>query len=158
MVILAFAGCTSKSNKNSEVSAYESGKAAIKKLFTKNEEKNKPGEVNPCESMAREILLTSPRYKELTKGLNKRILENGGSSFGINLEGSPLPSREKKQVYSKSYDFTLYEMYPDRQLNTSRFSFNPDNNQLYEYDVVNGQFKVIAFDRNLLTKNKTNCK
>jgi len=74
------------------------------------------------------------------------------------MEGSPNPRQDKTWSYSKTYDFTLYEMYPDRQLNTARFSFNPEDKLLYEYDEVHDQLKPIAFDRELLKKYEALCK
>ena len=113
--------------------------------------KAKP-KLNTRESVVEEILKTSPRYKQLTEGLYEVVIKNGGTSIGINLEGSPNPNLVKTVTYSKTYDFTLYEMYTERRMNTSRFSFNPENKQLYEYDAVNEELNPIDFDKNLLIK------
>ncbi|RPH31866.1 MAG: hypothetical protein EHM93_11810 [Bacteroidales bacterium] len=104
------------------------------------------------ESIIQEIITTSPRYKELTKGLYDVVIKNGGSSIGISLEGSPDAKKDKVISYSKTYDFTLYEMYTERKMNTTRFSFSPEKKQLYEYDAVNDTLKPIDFDKNLLIK------
>ena len=111
----------------------------------------------PCKYIVEKILTTSPRYLNLTKGLTKAVIKNGGSAFGISLEGSPNPKQDKAMSYSRTYDFTLYETYPDRQLNTTRFTFNPKNKQLYEYDVINSQLLPIEFDKSLLLKYDKNC-
>ena len=135
--------------------------SAVKKPISVNpqsKEKAERKELNPCEDLVKEILTTSPRDKQLTKGLNKAVVKNGGLSFGITLEGSPNPTQDKAWSYSKTYDFTVYEMYTDRQLNIARFSFNPKNKQLYEYDEVHDQLKPIEFDRKLLLKYEALCK
>jgi len=128
------------------------------KLIIKKLVKSVQKEFNPCENIVAEILTTSPRYKQLTKGLYEAIVKNGGLSFGISLEGSPNPRQDKAWSYSKTYDFTVYEMYTDRQLNTARFTFNPNNKQLYEYDAVHDRLIPIEFDRNLLLKYEALCK
>jgi len=128
------------------------------KSILKKTDKIEQKELTPCEKLVKEILTTSPRYKQLTKGLDKAVVKNGGQSFGISLEGSPNPRQDNAWGYSKTYDFTVYEMYADRQLNTVRFSFNPNDKQLYEYDAVKDQLKPIEFDRNLLLKYETACK
>lgn len=122
--------------------------------FTCNSKKNKKDtlktEIRTHESIVKEILTTSPRYKQLTEGLYEVVVKNGGTSIGISLDGSPDPKKDRAGSYSKTYDFTLYEMYSERRMNTTRFSFNPDNKQLYEYDAVNEQLNPIEFDKNLL--------
>ena len=52
--------------------------------------------------------------------------------------------------FSDTYDFNLHETYPDRMLVFARFTFNPTDRQLYEYDVVADKLNAIDFDRNLL--------
>ncbi len=111
-----------------------------------------------CESLIKEILTTSPRYRELTKGLDKAVVKNGGQFFGVSLEGSPNPGIDMAWSYSKTYDFTVYEMYSDRQLNTARFTFDPGKRELYEYDALHDQLKQIDFDKKLLLKYDTICK
>jgi hypothetical protein len=93
----------------------------------------------------------------LTKGLAEAVLKNGGLYFGLALEGSPDPRQDSAMSYSKTYNYTLYEMYPDRQLNTSRFIFNPGNKQLYEYDPVHDQLTAINYAKNLLLQLDTGC-
>ena len=119
--------------------------------FACNRKEGKKNKVKPNrESIAQEILTTSPRYKELTKGLYDVVIKNGGSSIGISLEGSPDTQNNKGGSYSTTYDFTLFEMYTERRMNTTRFSFNPEKKQLYEYDAVNDELNPIDFDKNLL--------
>ena len=150
--MLATFACNHQQSKKAEnetpaVKIPTSEKTIIQKI-----DKTEQKEFKTYESLVKEILTTSPRYKQLTNGLYEAVVKNGGLSFGISLEGSPNPKQDKAWSYSKTYDYTLYEMYTDRQLNTSRFSFNPIKKQLYEYDAVNDQLKQIEFDRNLLLK------
>jgi hypothetical protein len=56
------------------------------------------------------------------------------------------------------YDFNVHETYADRMPVIARFTFNPDDRQLYEYDAVKGNLKQIQFDRNLLNKFNEVCK
>jgi hypothetical protein len=103
-----------------------------------------------CIAVVKEIVLTSPRYKEVTKGLNEAIVKNGGQSFGVSLEKSPHPKKDKAWGFSKTYDFVIYEKYADRQLNTVRFRFDPRTKQLREYDPILDAYKPIAFNKKLL--------
>ncbi|RBQ04554.1 hypothetical protein [Pedobacter miscanthi] len=100
--------------------------------------------------IAYKIVETSPRCKQLTKGLYERIVKNGGTSYGIMLESSPNPKTDPSNGYSKTYDFNLHESYADRMPVIARFVFDPKKQQLYEDDVVNAQLVVIPFDKKLL--------
>jgi len=136
----------------------EKNKLEVHKLNT-NEPKvietNKQSGVKPCKYIITLILITSPRYKQLTRGLKNAVVNNGGLYYGVRLEGSPNPKSEKSSIYSETYDFTLFEMYSDRELKTARFTFNPDTELLYEYDAVEDKLNLIAFDRNLLKEYET---
>jgi hypothetical protein len=168
-MLTAFACNTQQSkrvnDKTSSIKNPASEKSTIKKIDNINEkstnksiEISEPNELKSCESLVKLILTTSPRYIQLTKGINEKVMKNGGLSYGISLEGSPNPRKDKAWRYSKTYDFTVYEMYIDRQLNTARFIFDPNNKKLYEYDAVQDQLKLIEFDTNLLLKLETFCK
>jgi hypothetical protein len=98
------------------------------------------------------MLTTSPRYIELTAGLKKKIVKNGGLDFGIFLERSPQETMRKEGRYSKTYDFTFYEIYEERRLNTFRFSFNPENKTLFEHSILKDSLVPIEFNRSLLHK------
>ncbi|QDW28049.1 hypothetical protein FFJ24_025700 [Pedobacter sp. KBS0701] len=100
--------------------------------------------------VAYKIVETSPRCKQLTKGLYERIVKNGGTSYGIMLESSPNPKTDPSQEYSKNYNFNLHESYSDRMPVIARFVFDPQKQQLYEDDVVNAQLVAIPFDKKLL--------
>jgi len=156
--ILAAFACHNQQSKKAEGNAIATGKPTSEKSINKKTNKTEIKEFKPCEYLVTEILTTSPRYKQLTKGLNEAVVKNGGLSFGISLVGSPNLRHDKAWRYSKTYDFTVYEMYTDRQLNTARFSFNPNDKQLYEYDAVHDQLKPIEFDRSLLLKYEEVCK
>jgi len=128
-------------------------KTIIKKPVVSKIEKPTVQPVIPkrtCVAVVKDIVLTSPRYKQVTKGLNEAIVKNGGQSFGVSLEKSPHPQRDKAWSYSKTYDFVIYEKYSDRQLNTVRFSFDPRTKQLREYDPILDEYKPIAFNKKLL--------
>lgn len=100
--------------------------------------------------IAYKIVETSPRCKQLTKGLYERVVKNGGTSYGVMLESSPNPKTDPSQEYSKTYNFNLHESYPDRMPVIARFVFDPKKQQLYEDDVVNAQLVAIPFDKKLL--------
>lgn len=156
IIILAAFTCTNNNKKVEESTGIN--KSITEKFNIKKSEKIAIINSVSCKYIIKKILTTSPRYIELTDGLTDAIIKNGGQSFGILLEGSPNPRQDKAMSYSGTYDYTLYETYPDRQLNTSRFSFNPDNKQLYEYDAIHDQLLPIEFDKNLLIQFDLNCK
>lgn len=156
LVLVAIA-CNNQPAKNGEKNGTTDSNLNDKPDLKKTE-KTVEKDQKPCELLVTEILTTSPRYAELTKGLQEAIEKNGGQSFGISLEGSPNSDENAEWSYSKTYDFALYEVYPDRQLNTARFSFDPSNKQLYERNEVNDNLEAIDFDKNLLKKFDTFCK
>jgi hypothetical protein len=110
-----------------------------------------------CTDIVLEILMTSPTFKKITAGLENRIIKNGGTSFGVTLEGSPDPGRSKTQSYSNTYDFNVHESYPDHSPVIARFSFNALEQQLYEYNVVEDNMISIDFDKKLLMKFNQSC-
>jgi hypothetical protein len=122
----------------------------------------KPKQTTPeytdCTTVLIKIVSTTNRYKEITDGLHDAIVQNGGSGFGIRLEGSPTPISDASINYSDTYDFNVHESYPDRHTVIARFSFDPVTEHLYEYDVVNDAMKQIDFNRDLLTAYKELCK
>jgi hypothetical protein len=126
------------------------------KNVTNNQKKEKK-KLKNCSAVVEEILVTSPRYKELTNGLYEAVVKNGGISFGITYEGSPNPVSDKAIDYSETYDFNLHESYYDRSVVIARFSFNLTQRQLFEYDVINDNLKIIDFDRDLLLELNKLC-
>lgn len=157
VLLLSFA-CNNKQSKKAEGDVPEVKDLNVDKSLIKKPDNTDKIEFKPCKSIVTEILTSSPRYKQFTKGLNEAVVKNGGLSFGINLEGSPNPKLDTVCCYSSNYDFSVYESYTDRQLSTARFSFNPNNKQLYEYDAIHDQLKPIEFDRSLLVEYKAFCK
>jgi hypothetical protein len=157
-LVLAAFSCKNKHKKKAEKDISLIEKLSSKKAITKKIDKTEFSEAKECECLVKEILTTSPRYKQLTKGLNNAVIANGGQFYGISLEGSPNPDGNKQRDYSPTYDYTVYEMYTDRQLNIARFSFNPNNSKLYEYDEVHDQFNPIEFDKKLELQFEVLCK
>jgi hypothetical protein len=155
--ILVALSCNNHQNEKKVESGSVGKKQINEKQISKKPNITKQKEFKTCESLITEILTTSPRYKEITKGLSKAVIKNGGLAFGFSLEGSPNPKQDKAHGYSKTYDFTIYEMYTDRQLNAASFSFNPIKKQLYEYDAVNDRLNSVEFDRSLLLKYEALC-
>lgn len=100
--------------------------------------------------IAYKIVETSPRCKQLTKGLYQRVVKNGGTSYGVMLNSSPNPKTDLSQSYSKTYDFNLHETYADRMPVLAHFVFDPEKQQLYELNVVDNKLIPIAFNRKLL--------
>jgi len=93
-----------------------------------------------------------------TKGLNKAIVKNGGTSFGITVEGSPNPKKDNALDYSENYEFNLHETYSERTTVITRFKFKPSDRKLYEYDAAEDKLNPIDFNKKLLTKFDGNCK
>ena len=104
-----------------------------------------------------EILTTSPKYLQKTKGLYEAIVKNGGESFGIIIEGSPNPQSDNALSLSDTYNFSLHETYSDRITVIAKYTFNPIDSQLYEYDFAKDKLTPIDFDRNLLIKFNEIC-
>jgi hypothetical protein len=152
VILLTVFACNNKQSKKAENNDFKIEKPATEKSTDNKTRKTGYIELKSYDSIVTEILTSSPRYKQLTKGLNKAVVKNGGQYFEVNLERSPIPNHDKRWNYSRTYDFVVYEMYTDRQLNIARFSFDPDNKQLYEYDAVMNQQIPIVFDKSLLSK------
>lgn len=151
-LLLSLYSCHNQKSKkedpvNSDVSIETSENPILKGI-----EQNLQENLQPIELVVKEILTTSPRYIELTKGIQERLVKNGGLYFGVYLERSPERIKETEDRYSRTYNFTIYEMYEERKLNTARFTFNPNNHQLYEYDMVNDSMLPIGFDKTLILK------
>jgi hypothetical protein len=115
-------------------------------------------EFNTCLDVVIRIVTTSPLYIKKTKGLEDAVVKNGGIGFGLSLESSPEPESEDAFEYSETYDFNLHETYPDRIHVVARFSFNPEEGILYEYDVVNDAYTPIDFDKKMLETMEEICR
>lgn len=128
-------------------------KDTIKPVSTKN-----ISDSITCIDVVLEILTTAPSYVEGTKGLYEAVVKNGGTSFGITVEGSPNPKRDNALDYSETYELNLHETYPDRMPTIARYTFDPSKNELYEYDTANDSLIPIAFNKNLILKYNKTCK
>lgn len=110
-----------------------------------------------CGTIVLEILLTSPRYLQLTDGLYEAVVKNGGTSFGINYEGSPDPEADSAMSYSETYDYSVHETYPDHNPVRARFTFDTRQRQLYEHDAVEDTLIPVSFNRQLLGRLDSFC-
>lgn len=115
-------------------------------------------ELKTCIGVIMEILTTSPVYRKKTKGLYDAVVKNGGTSFGVTIEGSPNPKTDDALDYSATYDFSIHETYSDHMPVIARFTFNPTEKLLYEYDVAEDKLNPIEFNRNLLVLLHEVCK
>ncbi|QSW88109.1 hypothetical protein J0383_17795 [Flavobacterium endoglycinae] len=111
-----------------------------------------------CLDVVFDILTTSPTFVNKTKGLNEAIRKNGGTSYGIVVEGSPNPKEDDADAFSKTYDFNLHESYPDRIATIARYTFDPSKKELYEYNVAEDTLKPIKFNKELLLEFDKTCK
>jgi ketosteroid isomerase-like protein len=134
----------------------ESDNVTDKNLILKKQVKNKKLPAT-CTDIVLEILMTSPTFLKMTIGLKERIIKNGGSSYGVMLEGSPDSERNRKQANSNTYYFNLHETYPDHSPVIARFSFNELEQKLYEYNVIDDAYVSIEFDKKLLVRFNNYC-
>lgn len=155
LIIIFTASCNNSNNNN-----INSDDTSTKKIMTvesddltdNNISTREISESNPCLDIAIKILTTSLAYLKKTKGLNEAVVKNGGTSFGITVEGSPNPKEDDALNFSENYDFNLHETYPDHSPVIARFTFNTSENKLYEYDVAENKLVPIEFDSKLLMK------
>lgn len=111
-----------------------------------------------CLDVVFDILTTSPTFVNMTKGLNEAIRKNGGTSYGIIVEGSPNPKEDDAEAFSETYDFNLHESYTDRITTIARYSFDPSKKELYKYDVAEDTLIPIKFNKKLLLEFDKTCK
>lgn len=151
IVLVMLSACTLQTAKNKVKTAEES--AMIDSLsFPKALEMTIIDGDKSMVNMVKSILVSSPRYKQITLGLTDSIIKNGGDSFGISLQGSPYPKIDQAWGYSKNYDLTIYELYPERRLPRAYFMFDPKTEKLYEIDLTTQTPVSIDFNRDLLLK------
>lgn len=134
-----------------------SGPANGDSIVTAEETGKKQVQVKYCENLVKEILRSSPRYKQLTGSLAEPVKKNGGK-IEIVLDKSPDPASDNTLDSSSNYELQVTESYPDRRVNVARFQLNPANNELYEYDIVRDQLITVEFDRSLLDNAGEYCK
>jgi hypothetical protein len=142
--------CNNQHIKNIEVSIYPNEEPASDKSIINN--RSPQYDSNSIEFIVTEMLITSPRFRQLTKGFYKTVINNGKLSYEIDLKGSPNTRQDMTWKISGSYDFILYESGTGKKLNAAYFSFNPNNRLLYEFDEANNKLKSLKFDTKLLAK------
>ena len=91
-------------------------------------------------SMIMDQLISSSYLINKTEGLYDRIVANGGSGFDFALEGCPDPATYGCLDFSETYDFVLFEIYPDRNVTIDRFSYIPETGIFMLYDIVNDTY------------------
>ncbi|MGY0041460.1 hypothetical protein [Pedobacter sp. NJ-S-72] len=79
------------------------------------------------------------------------MIKNGGTSFGFMCEGSPTPKIDSAMNYSKTYDYSVHESYPDHAPVIARYTFDPVKKQLFEYNTALDSLVPITFNKNLLS-------
>ncbi|MDA3891995.1 MAG: hypothetical protein PF517_10075 [Salinivirgaceae bacterium] len=152
LILLAIFACNNKQTTNTKNSTPAIKSELRGDSIPNKKDSTKQTQLKICENLVTEILTTSPRYIQMTKGLKKAIEENGGTSYGLSLSVKQNSLIKNPLSNSKIYEFTLYETYQERQLNTARFTFDPVKKQLYEYDAVEDTMKRIEFNKNLLVE------
>jgi ketosteroid isomerase-like protein len=119
-------------------------------------EDNRP---TKCITVALKILESSPEFIKITDGLAERIIKNGGTSYGYRIEGSPNPKEDEADDYSKNYEFSLHESYPDRAPVIAIYAFDPIRKKLFQYDESEGEYSIpLTFDEKWLKKFEKICK
>ena len=160
-VLLAIFACNSKQvktgNNKPEPLVQETFDTVVPLPENLDNTKQLESESNDCELLATEILKTSPRYLQLTSGLKEAVIKNGGTLFDVSLKITQDTSSGNTAKNSNLYEFTIYEIYPDRELNTARFTFNSATKLLYEYDAVDDKLKPIEFDEKLAAEFDSQC-
>jgi hypothetical protein len=155
--LLFTASCT-QPTKNKALQQDTLTKAVIAKPKISKLDTVKPVATKTCSQLAYLILTTSPRYQNLTNGLQERIIKNGGTSFYISYEGSPYPKIDSAMNYSKTFDYSIHENYPDHAPLIASFTFDPAKKQLLEYNVALDSLMPVAFDKTLLVDLAKVCK
>lgn len=151
IVLLGLSSCTFTSTKTTSKTAEEK-QPVDSFLFPKALKASSIDRDKSIVNLVKSILISSPRYKQITLGLTDSIIKNGGDSFGISLQGSPHPKLDQAWGYSKNYDFTIYEVYPERILGRASFTFDLKSKKLYEIDMNTQSSVAIEFNRALLLK------
>ncbi|MBB5634704.1 hypothetical protein HDE68_000589 [Pedobacter cryoconitis] len=129
--------------------------AAVKKPLNAGTIKPLPN--SSCSQIVYQILTSSASYKQLTNGLAERVIKNGGTSFGFMLEGSPSAKIDSAMSYSKTYDYSIHESYPDHDPVIARYTFDPAKRQLFEYNTAQDSLIPIPFNKKLLSELDKAC-
>lgn len=155
--LLFTASCTQQT-KNKAPQQDTLTKAVVAKPKISKLDTVKPVPAKTCSQLAYLILTTSPLYQKLTNGLQERIIKNGGTSFYISYDGSPYPKIDSAMNYSKTFDYSIHENYPDHAPLIASFTFDPAKKQLFEYNVAQDSLIPAAFDKTLLVDLAKACK
>lgn len=139
--------------KSRELMAINLSKNTISNSNSKTEK-----DKSKCTDIVIEILESSQVYKKITKGLTEAIIKNGGTSYGIEVEGSPNFPDDNSMEYNEKYNLNIHETYSDHMPVIAHFTYNPNNGLLYQYDVANDTLISIKFDKGKLIKFNKNCK
>ncbi|WP_367866344.1 hypothetical protein [Pedobacter sp. WC2423] len=157
--LLFTASCTQQTkNKAPQQDTIDKVAVAVAQSKTPEQDTLKSGSTKTCSQLAYLILTTSPRYQSLTNGLRERIIKNGGTSFYISYDGSPYPKIDSAMNYSKTFDYSIHENYPDHAPLIASFTFDPAKKQLFEYNVAQDSLIPAAFDKTLLVDLAKACK
>ena len=111
-----------------------------------------------CVDVVLSILDTSPAFIERTNGLSEAVQNNGGSGFALMIESGPLLSGDDTWSYSKAFEISLGENYPDRYLVIERYTFDLEAQKLYNYDIVEDKLEQLSFDKGLIQEVNKLCK
>lgn len=159
VLFLGIFSCSQAVKNNDEPKRIETSKAITERV---KEPKPIP-EIKPiietknCVEIIFEIIETSTHFLEKTKGLTDKIIKNGGTSYGLMLEGSPNPIDDDAENESETYDFNLHETYPDHSPIICRYSFNLAKKQLFLYDPAEDEFIEIEFDKKRMKSFNKSC-
>jgi hypothetical protein len=111
-----------------------------------------------CIRAVEDILISSPKFIELTKGLSERVIRNGGSGYFLLLENSENIETNKSLQNSTFLKYSLREDYLERAIPIAWFIFDTNKLILYEEDMETGKLIQISFDKKLLDVYLRQCK
>ena len=142
-----------------DINCFKFGDSFSEKYTLFQRTDNKKTEFESCLNVVLEILTTSPQFITQSMGLYEVEFAEGQTSFGVALEGCPNPDEDWGSVdLSPTYDFNWHQSDPGKRTVIARYSFNPMDEQLYEWNPVDGRLYPIEFDRKLLLKYSEICK
>lgn len=112
----------------------------------------------PCYETVENIIVSSKIFTELTKGLNEKIIANGGSGYLLILENNLELTENNLKGRSIVYEYSLRENYPDRAIPIAKFVFDPNQLELYQENMSEETLTKIDFEKKLLTPYLNQCK
>ena len=110
-----------------------------------------------CIDAVFKIIESSENYRELTDGLEERIIKNGGTGFGFSVNVSPNPNVDQAIEKGDFYEISVHESYPDRMVNLEYYRFDRHQKKLFVMNIVEGEYEEIAFDHNLIAEFERAC-